>query len=744
MADDLKRVGLVFKADGAVDFKKTLKEVGDASNENYATFKNLKSQYDKNTTAVEKLTNQQNYLKSQTDVYSDKVSVLEKELSELESAEKRNETAISKKRTQLLNAQTTLNNYNKGLEDTTKELAKASDKLVQMAEKMDKVGSKSKDVGTNLSKNVTAPIVAMGTASVAAWVKMDEAYDNIASGSGALGEDLQELYDVYDNVFSNMPSSAMDVSTAIADLNTRFGMTGETLEQASEDFLKFARVNNTDVSSSISLVSRAMGDAGIDASEYGNLLDALTVASQNSGISIDTLAGMITKYGAPMRALGYDTQESIAIFASWEKAGVNTEIAFSGMKTAISNWSAAGKDAKEEFQKTIDTIAACPDIASATTLAIETFGSKAGPDLADAIQGGRFSIEEMMATLEDCSGSVEASYDEMTSANDTAKVAFNNLSLIIADLGAVIMEVLAPILESLVEILKGVKEWFDNLDEGTKTAIVVVGLLVAAIGPLLVIFGTVCSAISSVIMFFTLVSGTIVGPVMLAIAAIIAILVILIRYWDDIVSFGKKAWAGIENTFSNAANWFFNTVVNPIMNTFNSLWNGIKSAASSAWNNILSLFSNGGQIFSGVVNGIANVFRNIVNNIISGMNNVISVPFNTINGILNTIRNMSFLGISPFSGIGSISVPRIPMLATGGNLLNGSAIVGEAGAELLTQKGNMTTVTPLTKSGGANQTDLINYEKLAEVLLAVLMKWNPYFVFDKREFGKLIWEVVNG
>lgn len=75
------------------------------------------------------------------------------------------------------------------------------------------------------------------------------------------------------------------------------------------------------------------------------------MAGQKSGISIDTLTANLAKYGAPMRALGIDTKTSIAMFAGWEKAGVNTEIAFSGMKKAISNWGAAGKDSTVEFKR---------------------------------------------------------------------------------------------------------------------------------------------------------------------------------------------------------------------------------------------------------------------------------------------------------------------------------------------------------------------------------------------------------
>ena len=83
--------------------------------------------------------------------------------------------------------------------------------------------------------------------------------------------------------------------------------------------------------------------------------------------------------------------ETLKDRAGWEKAGVNTEIAFSGMKQAISKWAKDGKDSRKEFKKTLDEIAKCPDIASATTKAIEVFGKKAGPDLADAIKGGLLS-----------------------------------------------------------------------------------------------------------------------------------------------------------------------------------------------------------------------------------------------------------------------------------------------------------------------------------------------------------------
>ena len=69
MADDLKRVGMSFTAEGAEDFKKSLKEISAATKENYSELKLAQSQYDKNTTTSQKLADKQKYLAAQSEEY---------------------------------------------------------------------------------------------------------------------------------------------------------------------------------------------------------------------------------------------------------------------------------------------------------------------------------------------------------------------------------------------------------------------------------------------------------------------------------------------------------------------------------------------------------------------------------------------------------------------------------------------------------------------------------------------------
>ena len=196
-------------------------------------------------------------------------------------------------------------------------------------------------------------------------------------------------------------------------------------------------------------------------------------ASQVSGISIDKLAENVTKYGAPMRSLGFEMKDSITLFSQWEKAGVNTEIAFSGLKKAISNWGAAGKNPREEFKKTLDQIKKAPDISTATSLAIEAFGAKAGPDLADAIKQGRFSIDDMNKALKTSSGTVDKTFKSTQDGAEKFKVANNNLKLGLSEIWASIEDAFGPVLQSLSNYIKDVSKWFGGLSSNTRRFIVI-------------------------------------------------------------------------------------------------------------------------------------------------------------------------------------------------------------------------------------------------------------------------------
>lgn len=353
--------------------------------------------------------------------------------------------------------QSKLNYYEEQLEDCKNGTGKFADEM----DDANRSSKKASD-GFTVMKGALASLVAdgiklavqglkdLGREAVEAYKEFDVGRDNVIKATGATGEAADKLVKSYSNVAQNVKGEFDAIGSALGEVNTRFGFTGDQLETTTEDFVKFAEITGTDATTAVQLVSRAMGDAGIDAKDYKGLLDELAVAAQASGISIDGLTEMITKYGAPMRALGFDTKESIALFSAWEKAGVNTEIAFSGMKKAISNWGKANKDPKEEFKKTLEEIKKTPNIAAATTKAIEVFGAKAGPDLADAIKGGRFEYQDFVELLDNSKGAVKNTYAETQDGFDKVELAIQKGRMKLAEFVNSVVSKYQPQLEQFI------------------------------------------------------------------------------------------------------------------------------------------------------------------------------------------------------------------------------------------------------------------------------------------------------
>ena len=225
--------------------------------------------------------------------------------------------------------------------------------------------------------------------------------------------------------------------------------------------------------------------------------------------------------------------------------------------------------------------------------------------------------------------------------------------------------------------------------------------------------------------------------------------------WNGLKTGASNAWAAIKNVWNVVSTWFNSKIVTPVKNFFTGMWNGLKNGATQAWTAIKNVFSpvinwfketfkrawegvknvfaTGGKIFSGIKEGIENVFKTVVNAIIRGINTVVAFPFNAINGFLDTLRKISILGVSPFSWIGSIAVPQIPLLATGGVLTSPTLMIGgEDGAE---------AVVPLAKNTEWIQAVALEMEEAtdrgeADLLEEILSKLDNMGIY--LDSGKLV------
>lgn len=275
------------------------------------------------------------------------------------------------------------------------------------------------------------------------------------------------------------------------------------------------------------------------------------------------------------------------------------------------------------------------------------------------------------------------------------------------------------------------------------------GTIILAIAAALSVFSTVMGIVNAVMLASPV--TWIVLAIVAAVAALVAIIILCIKHWDDIKAAGVAAWEWIKKTWDKVATWFNEKVIQPIVQFFTNLWSkiteifgvvkewfsekfnaakqGITNAFSTigdffsniwskitgvfskvgSWfkeqfqnavNNVKNVFSSITNFFSGIWNSIKSIFSNvgsaiggaITNTVKSAINGVLSTATKIINGFISAINvAISVINAIPGVNIKKLSQLSVPKLAEGGIVDSATlAVVGEQGKEAIVPLENNT------------------------------------------------------
>lgn len=473
--------------------------------------------------------------------------------------------------------------------------ALANVKLKALSEQFKEVGAKMQETGKTLTTHVTAPIAAVGAASIKAFNEVKDGLNIVAQKTGATGAELEAMQTSARNLAKSIPTDFETAGTAVGELNTRFGLTGDALESLAADYIKFAKVNSVDLNSSIDESQKALSAFGLSASEAPHLLDTLTKAGQLTGASVDTLTRGLIQNATAFQELGLSIDQSVMLMAQMEKSGANSETVMQGLRKALKNAAQDGVPLNEALTDLQDTILNGKDGMDGLTAAYDLFG-KSGDQIYGAVKNGTLDFNELASAVEDTGGTLESVFNETLTPAEKFQTTLNSVKDAGYEVGSTIMNILAPYMDKLADKAQKLSDWWAKLSPGMQNFIVKAAMLAAVIGPLLIVFGKIATGIGSIISLVQMASGVIgaaggvIGgltagtllPIIAVIGLVIAAGVLLYKNWDTIKAKALELKAKIEETFESVKTSIMN-VWNAIKTFLATIWDGIKAAAAVAW-----------------------------------------------------------------------------------------------------------------------------------------------------------------
>lgn len=784
----LKEVNQEIKSGSAV-LEENMKKLDDSistldasAKKNESSFKLMKSQWDKNTSSAKKLKDEQKYLTEQGETYQKKVGLVKEELKLLENAEGDNKKAIEEKKAALNEAEASLNEYKSRLKEVNEQLKFGKASIEEYTEKVQKAGEKVKDAGSGMTKKVTAPILAAGAASAKMAMDFEDSMAKVSTIADATEVPMDEMQKAILDLSNQTGISSEEIAQNVYDSISAGQKTGDAVNFVSNS-TKLAKAGFADAGAALDVLTTIMNAYGLKASEVTNVSDML-IQTQNLGkTTVADLASSMGKVIPTANAYGVSLDELCAGYAIMTANGVATAESTTYMNGMLNELGKSGTTVSETlkektgktFKELMDSGMSLSDvlkiISDAATENNKSFGdmwssSEAGKAGMILLGDSAENFNGVLEQMQNSAGATNTAFEKLDTNSTKIKKATNELKNDAIDLGTTLMEELAPIIENIAEKISQFTEWFNGLSESEKQMIIQIGLIVAAIGPLLIVLGTVVSSGAKIIGGIPVIAKGLSGlfgiiaanPVL---AIITAIVIAVFTLWTTCDEFREGVLEGIDilKTVLTAGYDFCVELgeekLGRIQDAYEKHGGGITGILAASWQTWKEIWSTGFDVIDkltgGKLTGVKNKFwskfeeiKNVVKNAIDAVKRFFAGEWPT-----PKIKMPHFQISPPGWSIGDLVKGSIPRLSVNwhakGAILNRPTVINQSGNTIdVAGEAGPEAVTPIEtlkkyvrEEVRANNADLI--KALAEVLgdLGLTME-NVINLGDERIYQKVV------
>lgn len=494
-----------------------------------------------------------------------------------------------------------IENIQAQLRNLQEEANRTEEEVADIGESLQEIGEKAKESGETLSAGLTAPIVALGIGAGLVASQFDEATGRIQSGLGLTAEEAKKLEEVARNLWKTGFGEDLNMAAdAVVQVSKNLNeLPADQLEKITNYAGILADRFELDIAQSTNSAGMIMNAFGGTAEEA---FDLMTYGLQHAKGDGGELLDVFNEYAPQFKALGYSAEGFMATLIQGSQSGAfnfdllgdaakesflligegsdDVKAALSGMgldsEKVIEGMNSGGEEAQKSFMAVSAAISGIKDPTEKTAAAIALFGTPI-EDLGPQFQG---FFSDVKQDLEGVEGSTQRAGDALyDNFGSRLTVVFRELQDALKPLGDVLMDMAEQVMPKISAAIEVVSNWFIALGPAMQQAIVVFGIVLAVIGPLLIAFGFVSTAISSIIAVVGTISGAIAvmttgiaaatpaigalaavftfitGPIGITIAAIAGTIAVMILAYNKIEWFREgvnTAWENIKQATSIA------------------------------------------------------------------------------------------------------------------------------------------------------------------------------------------------
>lgn len=617
--------------------------------------------------------------------------------------------------------------FQKGFKSAYNDLKVFGDKSATAEQKFKGLSSAFATVGSTMSRSVTLPLAGVGAAALKAGTDFESAMSQVAATMGTTTDKIQNLSKFAQHMGATTAFSATQAAEGLNVL-AQSGLTAEEQMQALPEVLNLAAAGNLSLADSSTYVVGTLKGFSKGMDEAKRVTDLVAKGATMANTDVRGLGTALSSSSATAKSYGQNMDSVTLSLLRLAEQNVTGEEAATALNRAMMDLYTPTSTAKKALDELkVSVYDAQGNARDFNDVVDELNGKLSGmsEEERNAYKNTIFTTYGLQAFNKMTVSSTEkvnAFKEGLKDANDSAlKQAQTQLDNLKGDItlfksalegaGIVISNVLIPNIRSFIQWITNLVTKFNELSEGQQNFIVKAGIVVAAIGPVLLILSKVVGVVSGVMGAFTGLKGMLFGydkiikrgnfvlgetveyvkhipgllettgtsfmALIAPILAVVAVVSVLVGAFVTLWKTNEEFRNNITNTFNELKNVFsdfadeFVSKINELGFNFESITDVIKTA----WETLCDIFA---PVFEGVFSTLVDYIQLVLNNILSIMDIFIGIFTGDFGQVADGIKGMFENIIEAFTSIGST------ILSTIGDI--GAKILEKFGLDEAAQK----------------------------------------------------------